>query len=249
MQADTIVPLQVQGTQALDRYAYVNNNPLRYVDPGGDFAIAMPILIGVGVGVAVGYAGQVINNLSNDMSFKEALTTDISAGWIIGGAVAGGVLGGAGFAALSHFGIIPAASVTTATGSSLCTDGDCTNEVQIAKQVVEEGFEKTSQSFQTGTNTVYRLVENGITKYVGITNNFGRRFLEHLSTHNWRVEPIDGLEQLSRFDARAVEQVLIEHFGLPNLYNQINCISNSNSIYSTAVQRGRDILNALHMQK
>ena len=177
------------------------------------------------------------------------MTTDISAGWIVGGAVAGGVLGGTGFAALSHFGIIPADSVTTATGSSLCTDGDCTNEVQIAKQVVEEGFEKTSQSIQTGTNTVYRLVENGITKYVGITNNFGRRYLEHLSTHNWRVEPIDGLEQLSRFDARAVEQVLIEHFGLPNLYNKINSIANSNSIYSTAVQRGRDILNTLHLLK
>ena len=35
MQADTIVPLQVQGNQAFDRYAYVNNNPLRYTDPSG----------------------------------------------------------------------------------------------------------------------------------------------------------------------------------------------------------------------
>lgn len=35
MQPDTIVPLQVQGTQAFDRYAYVNNNPLRYSDPSG----------------------------------------------------------------------------------------------------------------------------------------------------------------------------------------------------------------------
>lgn len=35
MQADTIVPLNVQGTQAFDRYAYVNNNPLRYTDPTG----------------------------------------------------------------------------------------------------------------------------------------------------------------------------------------------------------------------
>ena len=37
MQADTIVPLQVQGTQAFDRYAYVNNNPLRYTDPSGHY--------------------------------------------------------------------------------------------------------------------------------------------------------------------------------------------------------------------
>jgi len=39
MQADTIVPLQVQGTQAFDRYAYVNNNPLRYTDPSGFYII------------------------------------------------------------------------------------------------------------------------------------------------------------------------------------------------------------------
>lgn len=40
MQADTIIPLQVQGTQAFDRYAYVNNNPLRYTDPSGFYIIA-----------------------------------------------------------------------------------------------------------------------------------------------------------------------------------------------------------------
>ena len=34
MQADTIIP-HTQGTQGFDRYAYVNNNPLRYSDPSG----------------------------------------------------------------------------------------------------------------------------------------------------------------------------------------------------------------------
>jgi RHS repeat-associated protein len=38
-QADTIIPLQTQGTQAWDRYAYVNNNPLKYTDPSGHEAI------------------------------------------------------------------------------------------------------------------------------------------------------------------------------------------------------------------
>jgi len=36
MQADTIVPI-AQGTQAFDRYAYVNNNPMRYTDPSGNY--------------------------------------------------------------------------------------------------------------------------------------------------------------------------------------------------------------------
>jgi len=107
---------------------------------------------------------------------------------------------------------------------ALTVDGDPTNEVQ------------------TGTNVVYRYVENGVTRYIGITNDFARRLGEHLGQRGWAIRPIPGLERLSRFDARAVEQVLIEHYGLGNLYNQINAIAQANPIYQEAVRRGIEIL-------
>jgi RHS repeat-associated protein len=46
-QADTIVP---RGIQGYDRYAYTNNNPLRYTDPSGHFPIPLVIVL---IGMAV----------------------------------------------------------------------------------------------------------------------------------------------------------------------------------------------------
>jgi RHS repeat-associated protein len=40
-QPDSLIPEQSQGVQAWDRYAYVNNNPLRYNDPSGH-AVPLP---------------------------------------------------------------------------------------------------------------------------------------------------------------------------------------------------------------
>jgi RHS repeat-associated protein len=38
MSPDSIVPTSTQGTQGFDRYAYVNNSPLKYTDPSGHVA-------------------------------------------------------------------------------------------------------------------------------------------------------------------------------------------------------------------
>jgi hypothetical protein len=99
---------------------------------------------------------------------------------------------------------------------------------------------------QTGTNTVYQVVQNGRTVYVGITQNFKQRADYWSNARNWNIEPVRGLyENLSRYDARAVEQVLIEHYGLANLENQINSIAATNAIYQAAVQRGNEILQTI----
>ena len=63
-----------------------------------------------------------------------------------------------------------------------------------------------------------------------------------------RIAEIDGLENLSRADTRAVEQVLIEYHGLGTqggtLMNKINSISQTNkpTVYEAALIRGRELL-------
>lgn len=107
----------------------------------------------------------------------------------------------------------------------LCADADCTNE---------------AKAFLTASTTVYRYIENGVVKYVGITNNLARRAGEHLATRGWTIEKI--AENLSRKDAKAIEQALIEKIGLPNLYNQINSISTKNPIYQDAIKQGNELI-------
>ncbi len=97
----------------------------------------------------------------------------------------------------------------------------------------------------TGSYTVYRLIENGSIKYIGQTNNFIIRAETHLNSHGWEIVPIRGLQHLSEFDARAVEQALIESYGLANLYNKINSISPNNPIYYNAIMRGTEILTKI----
>jgi hypothetical protein len=102
------------------------------------------------------------------------------------------------------------------------------------------------KAINTGTNTVYQVVDKGKTIYVGITKNFPQRAAYWQSAKGWAIQPIKGLfENLSRSDARAVEQVLIERVGLSNLANQINSIAASNPVYNDAITRGNFILNQI----
>jgi filamentous hemagglutinin len=89
----------------------------------------------------------------------------------------------------------------------------------------------------------------GKVTYVGITDYFASRYSAHLRSKGISIAPIVGLGSLTRVEARAVEQVLIEHFVLGknggSLLNKINSIANSNSIYSSAKTTGTSILHTL----
>jgi RHS repeat-associated protein len=96
--------------------------------------------------------------------------------------------------------------------------------------------------------TVYRSIDPTSNKvqYVGITNNFVRRAAEHLAQKGIRIQRIRGLSNLSRYDARSVEQVLIEIHGLQKtggtLLNKIHSISKKNPAYAKRLRRGFELL-------
>jgi RHS repeat-associated protein len=99
-----------------------------------------------------------------------------------------------------------------------------------------------------GENYVYRSVDAaGKVQYVGITNDLARRAAEHLAEKGIKIGPL--FEHLSRADARAVEQALIEIHGLGKkggtLLNKINSIAKSNFAYAEQVKRGYELLKSI----
>ncbi len=113
---------------------------------------------------------------------------------------------------------------------------------RIAEVVID------AEKIETGSHSVYQSVSKGIVQYVGRTNNFERRAAEHWLGRGIDIERIPGLSRLSRYDARAVEQVLIEHFGGAKgdqLMNAINSIAVTNGKYSQLLRRGAEILRAV----
>ena len=99
-----------------------------------------------------------------------------------------------------------------------------------------------------GKNFVYISKNaNGVVDYAGITNNLARRAAEQLSSKGIRIQKLMG--GLSRSDARAVEQALIEIHGLGKnggtLLNKINSISPKNPVYGQQLQRGYDLLKSI----
>jgi hypothetical protein len=104
-------------------------------------------------------------------------------------------------------------------------------------------------NLNTGNVSVYTSTNlAGNINYVGITNNVARRGAERLAEKGITINEIPGLTSLSRADARAVEQVLIEANGGPGggqLLNKINSIAVSNPAYASSIERGCHLLSAV----
>jgi len=100
----------------------------------------------------------------------------------------------------------------------------------------------------TGDTTVYlSRSPSGQVHYVGITNELARRMAEHLRLNGFRIVQL--MKGLSRDDARAVEQVLIEIHGLQKnggtLLNRINSVARTNPKYAAMLRRGKELLESI----
>jgi RHS repeat-associated protein len=150
---DTIVPTSTQGTQAWDRYAFVNNNPVRYNDPTGHFAFLLPMLVGGIVGGAI----SVVTTYATAKAFgREPTHAELmgaAAGGFVGGAIsviamplAGSALGLVGVKAAGVALKVGATAVNAAGGAaSYYAAGATENAVNVS-----EGNEPTFEPTATG---------------------------------------------------------------------------------------------------
>jgi RHS repeat-associated protein len=93
-QPDTVVP-DAKNLQAFNRYTYVNNNPLKYVDPTGHFVwmIAIAIMIGAFYGTLAGIVAAAAFGLTGLLAVVVGGIIAGSVGGLISGSITGGVKG------------------------------------------------------------------------------------------------------------------------------------------------------------
>jgi len=73
-------------TQDFNRYMYARNNPLKYIDPDGEFVITATVTA-IGIGILVGGTINVVSNWSNISNFWQGLSF-FGVGGLGGGLVA-----------------------------------------------------------------------------------------------------------------------------------------------------------------
>jgi filamentous hemagglutinin len=137
-------------------------------------------------------------------------------------------------------------TVESVVGGAVAPEGEAPEVAELAWQTGKAAIGAVETVASAGVTSVYSAVENGVTKYVGITDNLPARAAAHLSQKGIAIREIPGLTGLARQDARAVEQVLIETHGLGKnggtLLNKINSISQQNPIYGGSISLGQQLL-------
>jgi RHS repeat-associated protein len=245
---DTVPYADFNDPQTLNLYAYAGNNPISYADADGHSYHICDA------------QGQNCSDVS-DKDFDQIIKNARTAGeyWVNGNiSLSDGTPGGSYKQTDVDLPGDPAATQAAANMIGNGGMGMVNMFMQNMAYSVVGGFigqgiglgiealaDGAGGAINTGTNAVYRSVNAaGEVQYVGITNSLATRAGQHAG--RFAIEEIPGLSNLSRTDARAVEQVLIETHGLASnggtLLNKINSIASTNPGYAQALQRGAQIL-------
>lgn len=112
------------------------------------------------------------------------------------------------------------------------------------------GLAKSGAKAAGGVSVYVGKDAQGVIRYIGQSVNVARRAGEHArNMPHIRIEAVHGLERLTRAQARSVEQVLIEYYGLGKnggqLINKINSIAKTNPAYGNAMREGVRILRKI----
>jgi len=160
--------------------------------------------------------------------------------------------GNLGGAAISFASLIPIAGEAGAAAKVTAKFAKKLEELAKVAKIAKIGEVSADilKAVRNGTKFdtfVYRAVEAGKVVYVGITSRWARRAAAHLREKGIKIVPL--LKGLSRSDARAVEQVLIEIYELGKdggtLLNKINSIAKRNKEYGAALRRGLELLESI----
>jgi RHS repeat-associated protein len=151
---DSIIPEQSQGTQAWDRFAYSNNNPVRYTDPSGH-CISDPMSFMVCAMVAGAVVGGVVNAVN-----QYNTTGNVDLGKVGTAATEGALIGGgAVIAVVAAAAVVPIAGAIYAAANA---DGNPTNEIDAAIAVGQTAIETVTSTTKIESQLVSKSPLLGI---------------------------------------------------------------------------------------
>ncbi|MBI5123084.1 RHS repeat-associated core domain-containing protein, partial [Candidatus Roizmanbacteria bacterium] len=220
-QPDDIIP-DLYNPQTLNRYSYVNNNPLKYTDPSGH--------------------GGVIGGILNILTKIPGVSSLIAK---IPGANT--LLQMMGETVESPVAQKSSAATGQNIGKQIVSNPTVQKTATIVTNITKQVGNSIDNTAKFATGTIYKAVnESGITNYIGKTINYERRAQEWL--RQGRItEKVKGLELLPEEHLSGVEQAAIERDGLMKnggtLLNKINSISPNNPIYPEALRIGNKYLD------